>query len=106
MGQTIHPANSLAEAHFYLMLQRCSACGQGPLRAASSEYGTLDDQPVCSVRAFCRSCGEGSDFHFDAKSWTDAQLRLSGDPDDLPIVNPTVGPSGLIDLAQCGSHMR
>jgi hypothetical protein len=100
MSELILPARSPTEAHFYLMLQRCDACKQGALNPQAPRHHFIGAQPVCTISATCRQCGAAREFHFGTSRWTAVQLGDAGEPETLPVVNPTEAASELIDLAQ------
>lgn len=88
-------AHSLAEAYFYLMVTPCPSCGEGPLRSESGQRTspTQSELRVC-IEALCGKCGQSAKFDFRLPSG-------AGTRGDAPaIVNPTVEPSEIIDVAQ------
>ncbi|MFQ5414041.1 MAG: hypothetical protein ACE5E6_06240 [Phycisphaerae bacterium] len=98
------PANSLAEAHLYLMVTPCDACGDGPLVGgdavsldATCVAPTNDPNTVSAVRitTSCKACGASG-------SLTCTMPHGRGtDPAGGPAtINPTDHPSRIIDVAQ------
>jgi hypothetical protein len=100
MSENILPAHSHTEIHFYLMLQRCSACRQGGLQPRAPRHHFVGYQPVCSLTADCQACGETTEYCFSTAQWASEDVGDSAEPVPLPVVNPGTSPSELIDLAQ------
>jgi len=89
-------AHSLAEAYFYLMITPCASCGKGPLRGSDATRSGNDSSVLfVDIEAACGTCNGHSNFTFRLPHGTGVDKDTG-----LPTVNPTDGPSGIIDVAQ------
>ena len=105
MDATTLPVHSVAEAHLYLMVTPCEACGKGPVTAAGARHGFADGVPVLDLRALCKACGHTHPLVIDLSLCdedTDADVGPSPDhsPSETSLVNPSDEPSRIIDVAQ------
>ncbi len=87
-------AHSVAEADLYFQATSCPKCGSGPVAPAHSEEepaGQGDAIRRVDV-GLCASCG--------AEIRVVIRIAASPGSSDPTIINPTEGPSRIIDLAQ------
>lgn len=101
-GLSIH---SLAEAHLYLMVTPCPACG-GPLQPDEAGSRHDDEARRLMLPAICRRCRQPTEFRFDTSDIDPDALVLNLpepgrplDPHAIPPINPTDEPSRIIDVA-------
>lgn len=86
------PVHSLAEAHLYVMIHRCTACAGGAYQA---EQANAVDAAL-ELSAHCTQCNASQTFHFELIEgrWPTAAeaavQRINGSPE----------PSRIIDVAQ------
>jgi len=90
------PSHSVTERHFYLMVLPCERCGKGPFKRVSSER--TGDEKVDIWYTRCRACGAGRRLLFDRSKLQVEEA--SGEPAQIPVVNPTNEASELLDLGQ------
>lgn len=92
MSLTPLPVHSLAEAHLYLMVTPCAACGRGALKARNAE----PNADRLAVTARCDACGNERpyDFLLTEGRWPDPQSQ------EARRINASAEPSAIIDVAQ------
>lgn len=93
--RTVH---SLAEAHLYTAMTACRACSTLGLPITGVCTEVEDERFRLHVEAVCEGCGEQSVFEFLAEA--DADLRPAAVCRIPVVLNPTGGPSELLDVAQ------
>lgn len=90
------PARSVVEPFYFLLVQRCGACGDGPLDACDSRREFHEGTPCRRVTAICRACREKCKFVFDVSAYPDVDEPAAEALD--PIGGPS--PSRIIDVSQ------
>jgi hypothetical protein len=92
MSDTPLPVHSLAEAHLYLMITPCAACGRGLLKARNA----APDGDRLALLARCEACGREQTYRFIL---TEGRWPDPGG-EDARRINPTAERSAIIDVAQ------
>ena len=98
-GRSPLQAHSLAEAHFYLMVEVCEHCGQGPLLSAAGlrRPGRRPGCALLTIQAKCSHCDKESSFLFELPY---TEERASGADQHPRRINPTEEPSEILDVTQ------
>ena len=92
-------ANSIAEAHLYLMATPCKLCGAGRTRCFESRVESSAGQYVLTLQTRCEGCGFDSEFRF---SLPEEPTTTSGHEYQVATARISAGavPSRIIDVAQ------
>jgi len=85
-------AYTINEAHYYLMVTACKACGKGPWTIDATDKDPAAG--IVTLRAKCKNCQGARDFAFVCEH----EVPPSGP--EAEIVNPSDSPSRIIDLGQ------
>jgi hypothetical protein len=98
-------AHSLAEAKLYLLVQKCDACGRGPVRAASCAMADeAAGEMVATITARCDACAASTVRRFrlvrGSGSHEQGQPVHPASPVGPQLINPTDHPSELLDVGQ------
>ena len=88
-------AHSLAEVHLYVMVQICEKCGEGPLRATTSQTETAGAESRLTLQTRCAHCREESALRFVYPSAAAGPVT-----DNVSRFNPTGDRSQILDVAQ------
>lgn len=90
------PVRSVVESFYFLLVQHCGACGNGPLDAYASQREFHEGMPCRRVIAICRTCREKCKFVFDVSACPDV------DEPAADALDPIGGssPSRIIDVSQ------
>jgi hypothetical protein len=86
-------AHSILEAHFYVMLKVCPHCNAEALEVVGTDTEEHHIDDIVRLDCVCPGCGEKVSHRFRI----DSRRTAMSEP---PLINPTDGPSQLIDVAQ------